>query len=259
MTTDAEAGLHRAGLADDGTPEGRRIIELLWNPGGQVHGGRGPKPRLHLEDIVRAGMEIADAGGLEQLSMRKVAAALDSGAMSLYTYVPGRAELIELMIDAAYAEHGRADPTRPWRERLEYLIRQTWALFARHPWVLDHNQARLPVGPNVLDVEESLYATIAAAGFSGADNVAVANFVNWQLLGAGRALIGDQVETRHTGVSAEEYWRARASFWTTYFDGRRYPTMLAIWESGGFDDDRASSLDGIITRLIDAIDRARPA
>ncbi|HEY6666407.1 MAG TPA: helix-turn-helix domain-containing protein, partial [Propionibacteriaceae bacterium] len=87
-----------------GTPEGRRVVELLWAPTQQPP-GRGPKPRLSLADVVAAGVAIADEEGLTALSMRKVASRLGVGAMSLYTYVPGRSELIELMIDRVYGEH----------------------------------------------------------------------------------------------------------------------------------------------------------
>lgn len=241
-----------------GTPEGRRIIALLWDPSTTPH-GRGPKPKLSHRQVVDAGIAVADREGLEQVSMRKVAAALGVGAMSLYTYVPGRSELVELMLDAAYAEHGRPDPATGWRIRIELLIRETWVLYRRHPWILDYNQARLPLGPNVLDVEECLYAAIADAGFAGADNVAVANFIRWQLLGAGRSMIGDEREASHTGVSAEAYWDARSSFWATHFDPARYPAMFAIWQAGGFDDTGSYSLDRLIGRLLGAIDRARPA
>jgi AcrR family transcriptional regulator len=253
MTTEPTPGTEPE---EFGTPEGRRVVALLWDPPTAQH-SRGPKPKLTHRQVVEAGTAIADAEGLDQLSMRKVAAALDVGVMSLYTYIPGRSELIELMIEAAYAEHARPDRALSWRGRLEFLIRETWGLYRRHPWVLDYNQARLPVGPNVLDVEECFYAALADAGFDGADNFAAANFVHWQLLGAGRAMIGDEAEARHTGVSAEAWWDARSSFWATYFDPDRYPTMFAIWKAGGFDDPTTYSLDRLIERLLDAIDRAR--
>ena len=70
---------------------------------------RGPKPRISLPDVVAAGVAIADAGGLAALSMRKVAGRLGVGPMSLYTYVPGRSELVELMIDHVYGEHALPD------------------------------------------------------------------------------------------------------------------------------------------------------
>ena len=83
--------------------------------------------------------------------------------------------------------------------------------------------ARLPIGPHVLDVEESLYAALYTAGFRAAQNVAIANLIRWQLIGAARSTIGDAAEERHTGVSAEAYWESRASFWTTYFDADPIP------------------------------------
>jgi AcrR family transcriptional regulator len=237
-----------------GTPEGRRVIELLWNPPSPA-AGRGPRPRTSLSHVVDAGVAIADADGLDALSIRKVASQLGIGAMSLYTYVPGRSELIELMIDRVYADHPLPDPALSWRERVEEWMRATWQTYSDHSWLLDYNMARLPMGPHVLDVEEALYAAVLAAGFTAAENVAIANLVRWQLLGAARATIGDAAEARHTGVSAEAYWESRSSFWISYFDPDRFPTMAAVWESGGFDDPAGWDFDRMITRLLDGIER----
>ena len=237
-----------------GTPEGRRIVELLWNPPVEIP-ARGPRPKTSLAQVVDAGVAIADAEGLGALSMRKVASRLHIGAMSVYTYVPGRSELIELMIDRVYADHPLPDPTLGWRDRVEGWMRATWRIYSAHPWLLDYNMARLPIGPHVLDVDEALYAAILAAGFTGADNVAITNVIRWQLLGAARSMIGDAAEERHTGVSAEAYWESRSSFWTTYFDETRFPTMAAVWASGGFDDPAVYDFDRMIGRLVDGIER----
>jgi AcrR family transcriptional regulator len=239
---------------DVGTPEGRRAIELLWNPQ-PAPAARGPRPRTSLAEVVDAGVAIADAEGLEALSIRKVAARLGIGAMSVYTYVPGRSELIELMIDRVYGEHGIPDPVLGWRRRTEEWMRATWRIYNDHPWLLDYNMARLPIGPNVLDVDEALYATLYAAGFGGAENVAITNLIRWQLIGAARSMISDAAEERHTGVSAEAYWESRSSFWSTYFDGDRFPTMSSIWASGGFDDPAVYDIERMITWLLDGIER----
>jgi AcrR family transcriptional regulator len=144
---------------------------------------------------------IADAEGLAALSMRKVANHLGVGAMSLYTYVPGRSELVELMIDRVYGEHTIPKADLPWRRRVEQWARETWRIYNAHPWLLDYNMARLPIGPHVLDVSEVLYTALRDAGFAGAENVAIFNLINWQLLGAARSMISDADEARHTGVS----------------------------------------------------------
>jgi len=205
--------------------------------------------------VVDAGVAIADAEGLAALSIRKVAGRLGIGAMSVYTYVPGRSELIELMIDRVYADHGVPDPALGWRDRAEAWVRASWRIYSAHPWLLDYNMARLPLGPNVLDVEEALYAAVHAAGFSGAENVAISNLLRWQLLGAARAQIGDAAGERHTGVSTEAYWDSLSSFWSTYFDWERYPTMAAVWESGGFADPAGYDIERMITWLLDGIER----
>ena len=240
--------------AEAGTPEGRRVIEALWNPD-PPPAGRGPRPRTSLTEVVDAGVAIADAEGLEALSIRKVAGRLGIGAMSVYTYVPGRSELIELMIDRVYADHGIPDPALGWRARTETWMRSTWRIYQSHAWLLDYNMARLPVGPHVLDVDEALYAALAAAGFGGTENVAITNLIRWQLLGAARWMISDRAEERHTGVSTEAYWESRSSFWSTYFDQNRFPAMFAIWSSGGFDDPAGWDIEPMITWLLDGIER----
>src|SRR4051794_5684360 len=75
-----------------GTGDPRRTIELMWGAPGSPR--RGPKPKITAEMIVQAAVAVADAEGLAALSMRRVADELDVAAMSLYTYVPGKAELL---------------------------------------------------------------------------------------------------------------------------------------------------------------------
>lgn len=237
-----------------GTPEGRRSVELLWSSV-VASPTRGPRPKTSLAEVVATGIALADAEGLIALSMRKVASRLGVGAMSLYTYVPGRDELIELMIDQVYGDHARPEPSAAWRTRLDQWCREAWRIFREHPWLLDYNSARLPIGPHVLDVEESLYDALRSGGFSATDTVALANLIRWQLLGAARSSIGDLAEERHTGVSIEAYWDSRASFWTTYFEAERFPNMLAIHLAGGFDDPAAWDFDIMLARLLDGIER----
>ncbi|HEY1176756.1 MAG TPA: TetR/AcrR family transcriptional regulator, partial [Phytomonospora sp.] len=71
----------------------------MW--GVRERSSRGPKQGLTIEAIVRTAIALADAEGLAALSMRKVAERLGVGTMSLYTYVPGKPELLDLMLDAA--------------------------------------------------------------------------------------------------------------------------------------------------------------
>jgi AcrR family transcriptional regulator len=233
-----------------GTPEGQRVLRLLWDPPGPP--GRGPRPRITLAEIVEAGIAIVAAEGLDALSMRKVATSLSVGVMSLYTYVPGRSELVELMIDHAYADVAKADPDAHWRRQLAFLAEQHRELFSRHPWILETTVWRLPMGPNVLDAEEEMYRALRASGLSPEQIYGVRNLIAWHIQGIARTAMQDQEITRRTGVTNEAYWESRNSFWVTYFEPERFPTMSWIHEHGGFDGPEPAD-DFAFERVLDGI------
>src|ERR1700755_2080751 len=125
----------------------RRSLELLWRT--HEFPTKGPRPRLDLDQIVKAAMNVADAEGLGPLSMRKVAELLEVGTMSLYTYVPGKSELLELMRDQAVAGANElGDGT--WRERVERIAHENWWRYHRHPWLLEMSMVRHFPGPTVV-------------------------------------------------------------------------------------------------------------
>src|SRR5712691_3973914 len=104
-----------------------RSLELLW--GTRERPSRGPKPGLTLEKIVRAAIEVADAEGLAALSMRRVADQLGFTTMALYRHVPGKADLLDVMLDTVAGERTPLDDVAGgWRAKLESAARQDWAL-----------------------------------------------------------------------------------------------------------------------------------
>src|SRR5216117_1909772 len=96
MTGKSNGDKHYGGRGDP-----IRSMELLWRDAAAPARGRGPKPGLTVDRIVAAATELADGDGLAALSMRRVAERLGVGTMSLYTYVPSKADLIDVMYDAA--------------------------------------------------------------------------------------------------------------------------------------------------------------
>ncbi|MFF2745630.1 TetR/AcrR family transcriptional regulator [Kitasatospora sp. NPDC058048] len=88
-----------------GQGDAHRSLALLWGAPAEPRTGRsGPKPGLSVDAIVSAGIAVADAEGMAALSMRAVGERLGRTAMALYTYVPGKAELLDLMHDRVLAE-----------------------------------------------------------------------------------------------------------------------------------------------------------
>ena len=120
------------------------LVHVVPGTGTVVSGDRGAVPRdAEVADptpgvsrVIAAAVRVADAEGLAAVTMRRVAAELGIGAMSLYRQVPGKAELVRLMADAVFA---RVPLPRPgpdgWRPRLELVARRHWAVYRRHPWV----------------------------------------------------------------------------------------------------------------------------
>src|SRR5215468_3853457 len=97
--------------------------------------------------------------------MRQVASALGVVPMTLYTYVPGKAELLDLMLDAAYARMPRADTTgHPWRHRVTAVAEENRALFESHPWVAAISAIRPPLGPGVMAKYEHELAALDGLG-----------------------------------------------------------------------------------------------
>lgn len=243
-----------------GTPEGRHMIQLLWDP--PPPPGRGPKQRLTLDQVVAAGITVAARDGFDKLSMRNVAAELGVGAMSLYTYVPGREELFELMIDRAWADRTLADPALPWRAQVEHHAREAWATYQTHPWLIRSNLWRMPLGPHVLDAQEDLYRAVSLTGLSDYEVVRVTGLVESHVFGVARSSITDTSVSANTGVTADEYWESRSNFWSTFYSPERFPTMTRIWYSGAFDRSYNDEVEFGLARLLDGvellIERSRP-
>jgi AcrR family transcriptional regulator len=232
-----------------------RVVRLLWDPPPPPKRGR--KPGISLEEIVTAGIRLADAKGVESLSMRQVAAELGVGTMSLYTYVASKAELVELMVDRVFGELRPADGESAWRERVRRLAVEHWALYQRHPWILQTNLLRFSLGPNKLDAAETLYAALDGWGVQATELFLVAQAIEWFVQGAARSTLIDQETERLTGESFEDYFGTRMAFWDLYFDPERYPLHTRIWNAGGFDPPAEPFHYGL-ERLLDAVERRLP-
>jgi AcrR family transcriptional regulator len=110
----------------------------------------GRRPKLTREQLAAAAVRLADAEGIDALSMRRLAAELDVGTMSLYHYVRTKDELLTLVTDAVMGEvvvPAHTPLPADWRKALTVIARRSHAAFRRHPWMLDINDDP-PIGPN---------------------------------------------------------------------------------------------------------------
>ncbi|MDQ0600925.1 AcrR family transcriptional regulator [Streptomyces canus] len=205
-----------------------RTLELLWDTGRRP--SRGPKPALTLDRIVEAAVQVADADGLDAVSMRRVAGELGTGAMSLYRYVPGKAELLDLMLDRVQrpsenpADLGDGD----WRSALEALGRATLALYRRHPWLLQVNQSRPILGPSALDGMEKVLTLIKPMGLTDPELVSAIIMIDGYVVGAARTQLYQQEVERRTGLTDAEFWQAQVPMLEKVMATGRYPVLAAL-------------------------------
>jgi AcrR family transcriptional regulator len=232
-----------------------RSIPLLWRD--QRRPTRGPRPGLDVDRIVAAAVELADAEGLAALSMRRVAERLGVGTMSLYTYVPGKAELLDLMLDAVLAEVDRPEATGGWRAALELRAREDWALYHRHPWILQISPARALLGPNETELYEATMAAVAGIGLSGVEMALVVSLVTEYVRGAAQSAVAAAQAERATGVSDEQWWAAREPLFDRYFDPERFPVLTEVARSGAFEQPPGST-DYNLQRALDSFEFGLP-
>jgi len=232
----------------------RISLKLLW--GTKERAPRGPKPTLTVQQIVEQAIALADAEGIDNVSMRRVAERLGVGAMSLYRYVPSKAELLDLMLDRIHGEHAQATPPpedETWRVRLEWHARQSRALIQRHPWMLQVRMGqRPPLGPNIMAVFNATLGAAKDIGLTPAQTIAVTELIGNYVRGATRADVEAVQTAQESGVSDEEWWGERNAFWEEYFDIERFPHITLMWESGGYEAP-VDPFDFGLQRVLDGI------
>jgi AcrR family transcriptional regulator len=219
---------------------------------------RRPQPALTHDQIVRAAIEIADGEGVEALSMRKVAAKLGSGTMSLYRYVSSKDDLLDLMVDKVLGEEDLPDePSGDWRSELAELARRTRRIARRHHWAIRLTLARPNLGPNALRQIEYGMTAVDGLGLDIDAMTDMVSTVNAFVIGFVQAELAEEEAQRRTGLT-EEQWRARMEpYIRQLFASGRYPFLERIVvEAEDFPDVDATFerrlalvLDGLAANL----------
>ncbi|MEV7770082.1 TetR/AcrR family transcriptional regulator [Kitasatospora sp. NPDC086791] len=246
-----------------GQGDARRSLALLWGAPERPRTGRsGPKPGLNVDAIVSAGIAVADAEGMEALSMRAVGERLGRTAMALYTYVPGKAELLDLMHDRALAELSTGLPAGPppaddWRAAVTAWADGLYACYLRHPWMLRVSQARPVLGPAELATMESLLRALRPAGLPPR-RLRGAVAALWQFVRGLAATTADaRAAAAATGVTDEDWWHDRsarlAELAPDFTD--RFPLLTALQSTadGPPQDSHPDTFRTGLTILLDGL------
>ena len=221
------------------------MTELLW--GRQPAPSRGPKPAITLTGIAEAAIRIADAEGLDAVSMQRIAGELPVTKMALYRYVPGKTELLAVMSDLAMG----APPERPglpWREALQTWAMDLYAGFTRHPWLLQSTIGRRLLGPNELAWMEQGLAALGDSGLRGGeqlDSILVITSHVRNIAQQSTTFPGHSV-----GLTEEEVTRSLAEILTTESD--RFPNLAAALRTAAGSENQG--LEFGLDRILDGLE-----
>lgn len=220
-----------------------RTLALLWRTGARPAPRRGPRPSRTVDEVVGAAIGLADEAGLDSVTMRAVAGRVGVAPMSLYTYVPGRAELLDLMVDAAYLAMDRPRwRTRSWRRRLTLVAQANRALLEAHPWVAEvATQTRPPLGPGLMAKYEHELSAFDGTGLSAVETDAALSFLLGFVQTHGRSARAAARARAESGVDDAAWWEANAPLLAQAFDEAAYPRAVRIGAAAGAAQDSAYS------------------
>lgn len=240
-----------------------RTLALLWRHHGATAqdlpaGRRGPRPSLDVDDVVAAALDLADEVGLEALTMRAVADRLGVSAMSIYTYVPGKAEMVDCVIDHLHAGRQHSAPAAPgWCEAARAVAVDEWAMHLAHPWLVRVATTRPVLGPGAL---ASYECGLAAFEPTDLDDVTKDSALTL-LLGFVREcarLHADAVDAaRESGGDDNDWWAQVSPHLREAMGPARFPLAARIGgaagavHGGAFDAEHAFTFG--LPRVLDGL------
>ncbi|MBE1532640.1 TetR/AcrR family transcriptional regulator [Actinomadura algeriensis] len=221
---------------------------------------RGPKPAYSRAQITEAAIRVADAEGIEAATMRRIAAEIGAGAMSLYRYVPGRDDLVALMADHLMGEIDvEGVPSGDWRADLTRYADGTRAMWLRHPWIASVQRALPGFGPNQMRLIERAMGVLDPH-VSIDENLSLLGILNGYVETAAREEVSSAEEVRRSGLTAAEWMARSAPYIRRLLESGEYPIFTKIVLEArqphlSHDDQYRYGLE----RVLDCIAAALPA
>lgn len=246
-------------IRSTGVGDPARTLSLLWRHKGMATTQRGPKQTLSVDEIVDAAVAIADAEGLDAVSMRRLAQTFDVAPMALYTYVPGKAELLDLMLDRVYAQMTRRRPREhTFRARIKAIADDNRALYVRHPWLSALSTHRPPLGPGVMAKYEHELCAFDGTGLGDVERDAALTFVLGFVAACARSASDARAAQRDSRMGDEAWWNENAPLLANISDAQAFPTAARVGRAAGehhgaaYDADHAYTFG--LARVLDGLD-----
>jgi AcrR family transcriptional regulator len=233
-----------------------RVPGSIWEV--PEYGGRGPRPKHSRAAIAAAAVAVADSGGIDAVTMRRIAADLGMGTMSMYNYVPSKDHLVQLMIDRVSGEYRYPDspaagsPAAAPRAAILDLARQGRDITRRHPWLPRAMQRPPAFGPGALRYVEYFLGLLSGSGLDTGANLEVLGMVNGFAISYGGVQAAQAEARARTGVTEQEQAAAQVADLVSAAASGRYPNLaLALAGPPPPDRDADEIFDRCILRLVD--------
>ncbi|MFD8965869.1 TetR/AcrR family transcriptional regulator [Streptomyces sp. NPDC059568] len=221
--------------------------------------GRGPKPAFSRADIAAAAVRVADAGGIDAVTMRHVAAELGCGTMSLYNYVPRKEDLYELMADRVAGEYDLPEkPSGDWRADLTALAHRARAMMRAHPWMAQLMSAVYGFSPNAMRYLEYSLTCLDALDAPYGEKMELVAMVN----GVVTTYVANELQTAERAKSlpwsAEQEHAVRIAYMGREIASGRYPRLAAAFAEDSGPIDLDAVFDRALARVLDSFTTRRP-
>lgn len=217
-------------------------------------GARGPKGKYDRAAVAATAIRLADGGGLDAVTMRRIAAELGIAPMSLYNYVPTKDHLIQLMVDAVGSEYRFPDPEpADKRAAIVDLARQGRAITRRHPWLPDAVRRPAAIGPSGLAYLDCFLGLLAGSDLDTAAKMEVISLVNGFAIMYGGMEATLVTQQASTGVSPDEHVAGQVAAIARAAASGQYPNLAAALsaEVPARARDADEVFDSCVRRLID--------
>ena len=224
---------------------------MATNATGRRRAGR--PARLSRDQVLNAALEIADADGIEAVTMQRVAHAIGAEPMSLYRHVANKDDLLDGLVDLVYAEIAVPSPDEPWRAASRRRATSAREVLRRHSWAIVLMESRARPGPANLAHHDAVLANLFAAGFSPGQATRVYNLID-------SYIYGFAIQEKTLPISSEAELATLGPEMLNQFGPDAYPHLAAVAEAligAGFRyaDEFEPGLDLILDGL-ERLDRS---
>src|SRR5215470_4941229 len=238
-------------------------------PAGQQTPGPGliwirPEPeqpkRPTRDDIVAAAIVLADAEGLPAVSIRRVAAALRTRPMGLYSHIARKDDLLDLMLDRVLGELLLDQLPDDWRQALRAIAQHTRAAAHRHPWIIGALGQRPAIGPNGMRHREQSLAAVAGLDVDLFRKGALLEAVDAYTIGHVTMELAERETQRRERLSGPQWRTAMQAYLQRLLDSGDFPHLAGAGLDAGlptadhqrrFDAGLDWLLTGFTTTLAD--------